>query len=252
MQTVTQNPIYLDWQFWAAIVAFIALILSQLPPISQLLRKAKIDVEVHPMINITHAIGNPNIGGMYIIIKNSGGKKIRIKRLSLQVIRDDIDFFELPSQTYLPDLTEQKAIIFTPFNLRPDEEWGYSVQFYKELSRDDLKRYKEIGKAMKENIRSKLDDMEDKKQLVEADQDLVEPLIEIFKKYFKWKEGEYKISLLVYSENTEPVLTKNYSFIIFESDSEELYNYIEEYKYGIGVFYQFELITGVDIKINEI
>jgi hypothetical protein len=39
MQNVA-TPLYMDWSFWAVVVAFIAMLLSQLPPIHVLLKKA--------------------------------------------------------------------------------------------------------------------------------------------------------------------------------------------------------------------
>ena len=38
---------YLDWQFWAAAVAALALVLSQLPPIHLLVRRAKLGMELY-------------------------------------------------------------------------------------------------------------------------------------------------------------------------------------------------------------
>lgn len=42
----TENiPLYLDWSFWAVIVATAAIILSQLPPVILWFRKARIELE---------------------------------------------------------------------------------------------------------------------------------------------------------------------------------------------------------------
>ena len=46
METIT-TPIYLDWSFWAVIVAIAAVVLSQIPPIHVLLKKAKLDLELY-------------------------------------------------------------------------------------------------------------------------------------------------------------------------------------------------------------
>ena len=59
-EQLLQTPVPLDWTFWSAVVAFLALVLSQLPPLHILFRRAKLDAEGHSQMRITHNIGNPN------------------------------------------------------------------------------------------------------------------------------------------------------------------------------------------------
>ena len=58
----TPPPFYLDWTFWAAAMAFVAITLSQIPPIHLLLRPKRLDVEVNSRIRVSHMVGNPNAG----------------------------------------------------------------------------------------------------------------------------------------------------------------------------------------------
>ncbi|MFH1094585.1 MAG: hypothetical protein V1739_10620 [Candidatus Omnitrophota bacterium] len=77
--TEASIPIYLNWSFWAVVIAGVALIFSQLPPIHLLLKKAKLDIELYSKIHITHKIGNPNLQ-IHLIINNVGGKVVKIKK----------------------------------------------------------------------------------------------------------------------------------------------------------------------------
>ena len=43
--TETEIPLYLNWSFWAVVVAVIAVILSQIPPIKELIKKVTLDLE---------------------------------------------------------------------------------------------------------------------------------------------------------------------------------------------------------------
>lgn len=54
-------PLYLDWSFLAVVVAAIAIVLSQLPPVHLWFRSARLDIEPYSRIHITHRVGNPNI-----------------------------------------------------------------------------------------------------------------------------------------------------------------------------------------------
>lgn len=62
-------PLYLNWSFWAVVVALCAVVLSQIPPIHLLLKKAKLDLELYSRIHLTHKVGNPNLQ-LHLIISN--------------------------------------------------------------------------------------------------------------------------------------------------------------------------------------
>ena len=47
-----------DGSFWTA---FVAIVLSQLPPIKLLLKRAKVDVELYSKILVFHKVGNSNV-----------------------------------------------------------------------------------------------------------------------------------------------------------------------------------------------
>ena len=54
----SEIPLYFNWSFWAVVVAAIAVFLSQIPPIKELIKSAKLDFEVYSKISITHKLGN--------------------------------------------------------------------------------------------------------------------------------------------------------------------------------------------------
>src|SRR5689334_23252996 len=91
---------YTDWNFWTAIIALLALILSQLQPLHLLFRSAKLEMELYSRIHIHHKVGNPQIQ-MHLIIINVGGKDLRIKGITAKVKRDSKDLVDLPAQNYL-------------------------------------------------------------------------------------------------------------------------------------------------------
>src|SRR5438552_18688660 len=84
----TPSPFYLDWTFWTAVVAFVAVILSQVPPVRILFRRAAIKVEPYDRLNVTHHLGNPNVH-LHVQLRNTGGRSVRVSSVSLAVPRDD-------------------------------------------------------------------------------------------------------------------------------------------------------------------
>ncbi len=120
METVI-TPLYLDWGFWAAAAAFLAIVLSQIPPIHVLLKKARIDIELYSKISLSHKVGNPNIQ-IHIIINNIGGRRVRIRGVQAVIKRDGNEVAVLPAQNFLQDPTDQNSVLFTSFSLSPGEE----------------------------------------------------------------------------------------------------------------------------------
>src|SRR5690606_16295838 len=99
MQNVAM-PLYMDWSFWAVVVASIAVLLSQLPPIHVIYKKAKLDLELYSKISITHKLGNPNLQ-LHLILNNIGGRRVRVKDINVAISRDGIHLINLPAQNYL-------------------------------------------------------------------------------------------------------------------------------------------------------
>ena len=92
-------PFYLDWTFWAAVWALIAIVLSQLQPVHLLLRPKRLEVEVHSRIGITHKVGNPN-ASVVVSVRNTGVRELRIRGLRLDITRDSKQLLILPAQNY--------------------------------------------------------------------------------------------------------------------------------------------------------
>jgi len=128
MQQVANIPLYMDWSFWAVVVAAIALVLSQLPPIHQLLRRAKIDVEPYSRIHISHKVGNPNVS-LHLILTNLGGRSIRVKGITLRVTREGKEVSVLSAQNYYQNPSDKSTVLFTSFSLKPKDEWAHIVNF---------------------------------------------------------------------------------------------------------------------------
>ena len=61
------------------------LVLSQVPPVHVLILPKRLDIEVWSRAQVFHFLGNPNVG-LYIILTNSGGRTLKVKSMTLQVI----------------------------------------------------------------------------------------------------------------------------------------------------------------------
>ena len=252
MEEILTNPFYLDWSFWAMIVALLAVVLSQIPPIRLLLKRSKIDFEVYSKINITHKVGNPNLQ-LHLIISNIGGRKIKIKGITAKIIRDTNLVAALPAQNYLQNSNDTISVLFTTFPLNPSDEWGHIVTLFNYNDRDEEHEYRKMEWDLKANINEKaLQGAGEPKKHIEADPEYVSPFVQFFENRFVWKSGEYELLISIQTDQSHADIEKAYRFTLFESHEEELRTITHEYKYGIGIYWTQQTPTTPTDVILEI
>lgn len=247
---IGQMHFYLDWKFWSAVAAWFALILSQLPPIRTLLKSAKLDVEAYSRVFLTHKVGNPN-AQLHLIISNTGGRELRIKKISLGFQHEGKSEFTLPAQNYLQAPADKDTVLLTSFKLKPNEEWAHLVNFLNYFSRKDEKNFKQLSATLREDIGKKRNLPQNKDVLVEADAENVQPLVKFFESRFNWLPGEYVLKLNIEAEPERASITRHYRITLFESDSKELEDYRNDYKFGDGIYYDSAKHTGVIVPLTE-
>jgi len=249
-------PFYLDWTFWTAVVAVLAVVLSQLPPLRILFRRAALALQPYDRLNVTHYVGNPNVN-LHVQLTNTGGRDVRMVSLTLKITRDDGATITLPAQTFTwPDDTNA-AMIFTPLALEPGDEWAGFVSFFVPFSATDEREWKRIAKDLRADIDTKLRAHrlvagENPKEPVEADPARVAPLTAFFRAKRFWQPGEYAVQLTATCDPTRATITRRFRFTIFESDVQDLDEREARYKYGAGVYFTDAEQVEVNPRIREL
>jgi len=244
-------PFYLDWTLWSAVWALIAVVLSQLPPVHLLLRPKRLEVEVHSRIGITHKVGNPN-ASVVVSVRNTGGRELRIRGLRLDIVRDGKPLVTLPAQNYFELPSSQSSVLFVPFSLKPSETWAHSVSFLNFFDRLTEKKFRENISALDSDIRRKIRARpEDEEAAVIAAPALIQSFNTLFEKLFIWLPGEYVANLQVDAEPGSASYSKKYRFTLYESDTAELREHINDYPFGGGLTYNVERHVGVNVPLSE-
>lgn len=245
-----QSPTYLDWQFWAAAAAVIAIVLSQLPPVRLWFRPRRLEVEVHSRIQITHKVGNPNVG-MYVSVRNTGGRDLRVRSLEIVLSRDGSPLGTLDAQNYFEAATSQSAVLFVPFTLKPGDSWGHVTNFLNLFDRATEKLYRESKSALATDIRRKIRARaEGDEHPVIAEAELVAPFLALFDLLFVWLPGEYVAELPMVAEPGSASFSRKYRFTLYESDSAELRSHSEDYKFGAGLSYHVDRHAGSFVPLS--
>jgi hypothetical protein len=229
-------PFYWNWEFWTVMLALAALILSQLPPIWQLVRRGKLNLEAHDRVHIAHTLGHPNTQ-MHVIAINEGGRAVRVRRITLTVQRGQEPPFTLSGRSYFQNAGDTSPILFTPFTVGPKHEWAHIVLFSPNMPWQEEQQLRQVQSAVRGNIEAKREQLEDKDQIVEADQQVVALANAYFEAKFKWGPGEYSLTVALETDPASARVEKRYRITLFESDTADLRGYPETYKYGLGVYY---------------
>lgn len=247
----TPTSLYLDWQFWAAVVAWLALALSQLPPVVLWFRPRRLEVEVHSRIQVTHKVGNPNVS-MFVSIRNTGGRELRIRSLRIVLTRDNNPLIAFPAQHYFESPSSQSSVLFVPFTLKPGDTWAHGTNFLNFFDRATEKLYRESESKLGADIRKKLDARaEGDHNLVIDEPELVAPFMGLFHQLFIWQPGEYVAKLIVDAEPGSASFSRKYRFTLYESDSAELRTHTDDYKFGGGVSYNIDKHAGVFVPLSQ-
>lgn len=241
-------PLYLDWNFWTALAAVAALVLSQLPPLHLFFRRSRVDLEVHSRFHLSHKVGNPNVQ-LHVILTNLGGRRVRVREIAVTVSRDKKEIAQLPAQNYLQSPGDTTTVLFTSFTLKPMDEWGHIVNFLNFFNRPDEKRYRAAESALRTAITDLRKLPENKDQVVSAPTELTAPFVAMFNEKFIWAPGEYEMTVAVALDDSR--FQKKYRFTLFESDAADLSKVKEDYRTGDGINWDSGKHPGLIVPLSE-
>lgn len=249
------TPLYLDWTFWAVIVALIAVVLSQIPPIHIILKRAKLDLELYSKLSITHKLGNPNLQ-LHLILNNIGGRRVRVKNINISISRDGEHILNLPAQNYLQNQSDQNSVLFTTFTLEPKQEWAHITNFLNLFNREDDKEYQKIEGGMLSDLRKNQKEVKEREKLASEDayehpKELVDPAFHFYERHFCWKAGVYTMNINALTDSKSADITKDYRFTVFESHTDTLSSITDQFKYGGGIYWNPKIQTSVILEVSE-
>ena len=250
------TPVYVNWEFWSAAVALLALGLTQIPPLHELFRRwfrpRRLEVEIQSRAQVAHFIGNPNLS-MLVSVTNSGGRELRIRAIKVTLFRDETELGTLPAQNYFENHSPQSTVLFVPFTLKPDESWAHGTNFLNFFDRKTEKFYRDTRFAIRKDVLQKRQSLpKDDTRDVPVDPALITPCLALFERLFIWHLGEYVVELAVVAEPAAASCTKKYRFTLFESDAAELRSYTDDYAIGGGLAYNVDRHVGLYIPLSPV
>lgn len=231
------DPLYLNWSFWSAVLALVAIAVSTGPPAWRWLRPPRLDLELFERIAVTHKVGNPLLQAR-VVVRNVGGREVRVTSITAHLSRDGGEAYALSGQGYL-QTQSGPPLLFVPFTLKGNDEWGNVVNFFKHLSREEEQRYREHEYALRAHIIQRIHAFPaGTAPGIIAEEQLVTPLIQMYERNpIRWLAGQYELLLTAKTTNKNVKAERRYRFTIFETDAEQLRKLTDDYKTGAGIYF---------------
>ena len=245
-----KNPNF--WSALSVLVATIALILTQFPPIPQVIRGTSVKITVSETIDLWHDLGNIGLSA-FLDIQNDGGKTVNIDRIECVILEKDTgNIFTFPVRTYQGGQLDSSlgAISLRSVNfslgtitLEPDQHWSAYVNCYDFFTRSELEQVNNIKIQIQSDVAEKLDQLpadERETAWVEIDDQLYQEAVDFFNKKFELtNEGNYQLFIRAVSDSGYTLRLLGFDFTLFKSNIQTLQSLTEkDYKFGSGIIYR--------------
>ena len=248
MSTVT---FYHDWTFWSFVAATVAVVLSQIPPVLQLLKRSAVDIEVFNHLLINHKAGIPG-AQLHIILRNAGGRSLKVSGLELVFERAGQPSLTLPAVGYFANPTDREAVLQTAFTIPPKGEWAHVVNFYRRLPRPDERTFRQLLSNLRADIVAKRQGLRNERDNVTGDDVNFLPFVQRYEANPPWQPGDYTITVRVHTTPVASGQEAKHRMVIFESDEAELREYTAGYKYGWGILFPVHDQPGVAVELSKL
>jgi hypothetical protein len=228
-------------EFWSTVIAVVALVLSQLPPIRDLLKPRELRIFVPEMLALSHYMGNLQIWA-FLALYNTGGSSMTVQRIECVIVGEDGSPWRLPAQTYTPTLAQTTAgqpapeLLMGWISLKPDENWAQTIRFFKVWTIKEDEDVAEISANIRADINAKLKlKAPFDSNLVEAEPALVKRAKDFFERKFTLTKGSYKLLIAARSEKNDVLRVRGFEFTLFDNQIRSLRAPVDDYKLGWGV-----------------
>lgn len=231
------NPWYREPSAWGSIVAVVALVLSQLPPIKTWFSSPRIQTYIGGRLSLPHEVGIPKYDLM-ISLRNESDRSVVLSDLTLTVnypdgasksaMASDVMMLSIPSINF-------RSYPFTLISMPPGSTWEGSVIFSRKLTPAEVEEVAKIRLQIYKSM-NKDDNFSqfDRKVLTRADPSVVQLAQKFFNKQFDLDKGEYKATISA-SVDGAPRILKTFGFVLYDYHIETIRSQVADFSLGHGI-----------------
>ncbi|MBW1745424.1 MAG: hypothetical protein JRJ25_03535 [Deltaproteobacteria bacterium] len=232
---------YKNTSIWSALLAALAILLTQLPPISSWLPKPKLEIIHADKVGINNNIGIIGFN-LPIELDNKGNVPLDVTKIYFEVIAPNGTQKTYIAESYAKPSTGGAPSInlpITSINLNENELWSEFVYFTANLDPTAEQELSNIRLSISKDI---YNDIDNKRRVGdysrgEAQSSNVETAKDFFDKKFDLNKGEYKTKLSVQTSQAELPFIIHSEFTVYEFHIETIKAQVDDYKYGAGIYF---------------
>jgi hypothetical protein len=226
------------WTGLGVVIAVVAMALSQLPPISQMMKGTDIRISTPEEISLGHNLGNISVG-VFLDIYNAGGYGVNISKIECSILEKDTGkTITFPARTY--DNENARSLSLGTITLSPDQHWTNTVYCYSYLPRAEQEQVNDLRSRIYDDVMGKREKLPTNVQMqtwIQLDEKLYQEVTAVFDKKFPLtNEGNYQFFIKAISDSGEILRISGFDFTLFKSNINELRKIKEkDYRYGSGI-----------------
>lgn len=221
---------------WAVALSLIAIILSQLPKISNWIPRADLNVEFGSTVGLPTDVGIPGYQ-LFVNLENSGNRKLNLSDFKLDLVLPNGDHKQLDATSY-SGAGDNQWYTPTTIQLKPEDRWGMNLAFYPKMTPTQEEQVGRIKSEIDYSISTKRRALRPTEYtpevIVEADSSFVADALAFFNREFNLETGSYKASLSC-NQNGSLVTLKAFEFSLYDYHIKTLKSQTADYKFGWGV-----------------
>lgn len=235
-------------------IAAIAVMLSQAPPIKDWFPKDVLRIKYGDRIGVNNAIG---LAGYHVLIEleNDGNTTLEIESISLNIIGPNDGEKKYTAETLSTPSPAggQLNLPVTSLELKPGERWSGSIFFNKTISPNEEERFNAIRLLISQNIQEKIQNQSwddyNPNSMMPADKDVFDEAVTFFNSNFDLQKGLHQASVAVKLRDKDSVI-EPFEFTLFDYHFEMIKAQVSDYKYGFGIYLPHQPNKQVSIKVR--
>ncbi len=242
---------------WSMFIAAIALILSQLPPVTHWMPEKKLKGAIATRLALSSTLGFINYG-INLQIFNEGNRKVKITNLDLELIDPSGHKKKYSGESYNDFYYQNGIPVAYPIDfitIDPNNSWSNQVNFVLPLTEEQDKFVNEVKLQV-------INDLTNKRQkttimtinvMCEADKNIVDKACNYFTNNLsdQLSIGKYEAIVIAKDASGSILFKTPFKFHLYDHHKKIIESQKDDLKYGIGILYPANSLKMASIRTEQ-
>jgi hypothetical protein len=250
---MTLDAVRRNWKLrsehFTVALAAVAIVLSQLPPISHWVARQQLAVNVDGRLGLPVNFGIVSYD-LYVEVQNLGTRDVVLSDLRLEITEPTSNVREVPAALYVRQFQYDRPSPYaSPRVLSPGASLTENVEFTPVLSPDQEEELSNVRTRIESAILAKQVRSTVPGQMVEVDERVVADAKAFFNKNFNLQKGKYLVRLMC-NVDGRPTELRTASFMLYDHHVRMFKAQTEDYRLGFGLYYNSTVSKEVSLKLS--